>query len=113
MRPCPPLLSSLPPTVRAILARNAAAAAPTALTSTLPTTTSTTHAGSASASASSAASDSNTTDTGAIEDDGRVRIQGWVKSVRGHKNVSFAAISDGSTSEVLQAVFKGQNISEQ
>ena len=106
MRPCPPLLSSLPPTVRAILARNAAAAAPTALTST-STTTSTTHATSASG------SDSSLSDAGASQDDGRVRIKGWVKSVRGHKNVSFAAISDGSTSEVLQAVFKGQNISEQ
>jgi asparaginyl-tRNA synthetase len=42
-----------------------------------------------------------------------VRVKGWVKSVRAHKNVSFAAIADGSTSEVLQAVFKGQNISEQ
>ncbi|CAD6566556.1 MAG: asparaginyl-tRNA synthetase [Tremellales sp. Tagirdzhanova-0007] len=34
-----------------------------------------------------------------------VTIRGWIKSVRQHKNVSFAAISDGSESDSLQAVF--------
>jgi hypothetical protein len=34
-------------------------------------------------------------------------INGWLKSVRGHKNVLFAEVTDGSTSEGLQAVFKG------
>ena len=45
-----------------------------------------------------------------IQDDKQgqeVRIDGWLKSVRGHKNVVFAEVNDGSTSEGLQAVFKG------
>lgn len=58
----PPLLSALPATIRALLAR-----------STSPST--------------------------------EVTLSGWVKSIRTHKNVSFAAISDGSTAESLQAVF--------
>ena len=37
-----------------------------------------------------------------------VKIDGWLKSVRGHKNVIFAEVNDGSSSEGLQAVFKGQ-----
>jgi asparaginyl-tRNA synthetase len=37
-----------------------------------------------------------------------VKIDGWLKSVRGHKNVVFAEVNDGSSSEGLQAVFKGQ-----
>jgi asparaginyl-tRNA synthetase len=39
----------------------------------------------------------------------QVNINGWLKSVRGHKNVVFAEITDGSTSEGLQAVFKGES----
>jgi asparaginyl-tRNA synthetase len=35
-----------------------------------------------------------------------VKIDGWLKSVRGHKNVVFAEVNDGSSSEGLQAVFK-------
>jgi asparaginyl-tRNA synthetase len=38
-----------------------------------------------------------------------VKIDGWLKSVRGHKNVIFAEVNDGSSSEGLQAVFKGQS----
>lgn len=38
-----------------------------------------------------------------------VDVKGWLKSVRGHKNVVFAEVNDGSTSEGLQAVFKGQS----
>jgi asparaginyl-tRNA synthetase len=44
---------------------------------------------------------------GAEENGEEVRIDGWLKSVRGHKNVVFAEVNDGSTSEGLQAVFKG------
>lgn len=35
-------------------------------------------------------------------------VQGWLKSVRAHKNVVFAELSDGSTAAGLQAVFKGK-----
>lgn len=38
-----------------------------------------------------------------------VKIDGWLKSVRGHKNVLFAEVNDGSSSEGLQAVFKGDS----
>jgi asparaginyl-tRNA synthetase len=38
-----------------------------------------------------------------------VKIDGWLKSVRGHKNVVFAEVNDGSSSEGLQVVFKGQS----
>jgi asparaginyl-tRNA synthetase len=43
------------------------------------------------------------------EGQGEVKIDGWLKSVRGHKNVIFAEVNDGSSSEGLQAVFKGQS----
>jgi hypothetical protein len=43
------------------------------------------------------------------EGEGEVKIDGWLKSVRGHKNVIFAEVNDGSSSEGLQAVFKGQS----
>jgi asparaginyl-tRNA synthetase len=33
-------------------------------------------------------------------------VQGWVKSVRAHKSVAFLEITDGTTSETLQAVIK-------
>jgi asparaginyl-tRNA synthetase len=36
-------------------------------------------------------------------------VKGWLKSVRAHKNVVFAELNDGSTTEGLQAVFKGQS----
>lgn len=35
-----------------------------------------------------------------------------MKSVRAHKNVVFAEVTDGSTSEGLQAVFKGESRAE-
>jgi len=38
-----------------------------------------------------------------------VKIDGWLKSVRGHKNVVFAEVNDGSSSEGLQAVSKGSS----
>lgn len=47
--------------------------------------------------------------SGKADDEGEVRIDGWLKSVRGHKNVIFAEVNDGSSSEGLQAVFKGQS----
>ncbi|KAG7580122.1 hypothetical protein FFLO_00093 [Filobasidium floriforme] len=34
-------------------------------------------------------------------------VQGWLRSIRAHKNVSFLEISDGSSSRNLQAVVKG------
>lgn len=34
-----------------------------------------------------------------------IHVNGWVKSVRRQKNVSFAVITDGSTAKGLQAVF--------
>ncbi|KAK4684204.1 hypothetical protein P7C73_g5992, partial [Tremellales sp. Uapishka_1] len=37
----------------------------------------------------------------------RTTVNGWIKSVRAHKNVSFAQIDDGTTGESLQAVLKG------
>jgi asparaginyl-tRNA synthetase len=43
------------------------------------------------------------------EGQGDVKIDGWLKSVRGHKNVVFAEVNDGSSSEGLQAVFKGSS----
>jgi asparaginyl-tRNA synthetase len=33
-------------------------------------------------------------------------IQGWIKSIRAHKSVAFLEITDGTTSETLQAVVK-------
>lgn len=36
-------------------------------------------------------------------------IQGWIKSIRAHKSVAFLEISDGTTSETLQAVIKGKS----
>ena len=48
-------------------------------------------------------------ETGTKTETGQVNINGWLKSVRGHKNVVFAEITDGSTSEGLQAVFKGDS----
>ena len=34
-----------------------------------------------------------------------IQVNGWVKSVRRQKRVAFAVITDGSSSEGLQAVF--------
>lgn len=41
-----------------------------------------------------------------------VVVQGWVRSVRKQKRVAFAAISDGSTTESLQAVLKPEDAAE-
>jgi len=70
MRWSPPLFSSLPATIRAILSK-----------STAPQP--------------------------------EVTVRGWIKSIRQHKNFSFAVISDGSTAESLQAVFKADVDTEQ
>ena len=35
-------------------------------------------------------------------------IQGWIKSIRAHKRVAFIEITDGTTSETLQAVIKSK-----
>jgi asparaginyl-tRNA synthetase len=39
-----------------------------------------------------------------------VQVNGWVKSVRRQKKVSFAVITDGSCSPGLQAVFTNVNM---
>lgn len=39
------------------------------------------------------------------EQNTQIEVNGWVKSVRRQKNVSFAVISDGSSTRGLQAVF--------
>lgn len=51
----------------------------------------------------------STLETTNEQGNGEVKIDGWLKSVRGHKNVIFAEVNDGSSSEGLQAVFKGQS----
>jgi hypothetical protein len=58
-------------------------------------------------------STSQTTSSGSSGADavGRMRIDGWLKSVRGHKNVIFGEVGDGS-GEGLQAVFKGKAMVE-
>ncbi|KAG6841337.1 hypothetical protein C0991_012162 [Blastosporella zonata] len=40
-------------------------------------------------------------------DDQLVTVSGWIKSIRRQKNVSFAVLTDGSSSHGLQAVFLG------
>ncbi|WWD04931.1 asparagine-tRNA ligase [Kwoniella europaea PYCC6329] len=37
-----------------------------------------------------------------------ISVNGWIKSIRTHKNVSFAEINDGSSGKSLQAVLKGK-----
>jgi len=39
-----------------------------------------------------------------------IQVHGWVKSVRRQKRIAFAAITDGSTSQPLQAVFTDVNL---
>jgi asparaginyl-tRNA synthetase len=36
-----------------------------------------------------------------------ITVSGWIKSVRRQKNVAFAVLTDGSSSQGLQAVFLG------
>ena len=38
-----------------------------------------------------------------------ISVTGWVKSVRKQKRVAFAAVSDGSTIDSLQAVLKPED----
>lgn len=40
----------------------------------------------------------------------QLEVCGWIKSVRRQKNVSFAVVSDGSSSRGLQAVFSKDTI---
>ncbi|ODN81801.1 asparagine-tRNA ligase [Cryptococcus amylolentus CBS 6039] len=82
MRPSPRNLSTLPPTIRSLLAARRAA----------PST--------------SSSSESPSQESQQIE------VNGWIKSVRGHRNVSFVELNDGSTSESLQAVLKGKGKAE-
>ena len=41
-----------------------------------------------------------------------VSVNGWVRSVRKQKRIAFAAVSDGSTAESLQAVLKPEDATE-
>lgn len=45
--------------------------------------------------------------------EGSVTVNGWVKSVRRQKNVSFAVISDGSSARGLQVVFGNGDLAKQ
>lgn len=36
-----------------------------------------------------------------------VQLSGWLRSIRAHKQVTFLSLSDGTTSEPVQAVLKG------
>ena len=42
----------------------------------------------------------------------QIQVNGWIKSVRRQKNVEFAVISDGSSTNGLQAVFKKDVVPE-
>lgn len=100
MRISPPLYSSLPPTIRAILqaSKNVSAGTSTAGV-TQPT----------SKLQPQASESLNLSPSASVESaGGETVVTGWVKSKRGHKNVSFAAINDGSGANV-QAVWKGNN----
>ena len=46
------------------------------------------------------------------EDAKNITVNGWVRSVRKQKRVAFAAISDGSTIDSLQAVLKPEDAAE-
>jgi asparaginyl-tRNA synthetase len=41
-----------------------------------------------------------------------IQVNGWVKSIRRQKKVSFAAISDGSSALGLQAVFSDPSLAK-
>ena len=43
---------------------------------------------------------------------GEASVQGWIKSIRRHKNVSFIALDDGSDSEGMQLVLESSNATE-
>ncbi|WWD18545.1 asparagine-tRNA ligase [Kwoniella shandongensis] len=85
MRRTPIRLSTLPPTLRSILSTHR----PTPSSSTTTAASSTTPS-----------------------DNDEVTINGWIKSIRTHKNVSFVEVNDGSSSEGVQAVLKGKGRSE-
>lgn len=40
-------------------------------------------------------------------DPSTITVSGWIKSVRRQKNVTFAVLTDGSSTQGLQAVFVG------
>ena len=42
----------------------------------------------------------------------RLSVTGWVRSVRQQKRVAFAAVSDGSTVDSLQAVLRPEDAAE-
>ena len=41
-----------------------------------------------------------------------ISVNGWIRSLRKQKRVAFAAISDGSTTDSLQAVLKPEDATE-
>ena len=44
--------------------------------------------------------------------DARVQVNGWVKSIRRQKNITFAVISDGSSARPLQAVIRDVSLAK-
>ncbi|TFK68359.1 asparaginyl-tRNA synthetase, partial [Pluteus cervinus] len=54
-----------------------------------------------------AASNQGSSKAPTLEDNDRITVHGWIKSIRKQKNVSFAVITDGSSAKGLQAVFPG------
>jgi asparaginyl-tRNA synthetase len=43
---------------------------------------------------------------------GKIQIDGWVRTKRGSKNVSFIALNDGSTIKNIQIVAESDSFSE-
>ncbi|WWC88620.1 asparagine-tRNA ligase [Kwoniella dendrophila CBS 6074] len=84
-------LSVLPPTLRTILST-------------------TTPAQINAVSSSSSSSTSTSTDSNHTAGNGNqeITVNGWIKSIRTHKNVSFVEVNDGSSGRSLQAVLKGK-----
>ncbi|WWC70830.1 asparagine-tRNA ligase [Kwoniella pini CBS 10737] len=87
MRRTPVKLSTLPPTIRTILSNVQ------------------------SQSASSPNSSSNQSSSSNSNND-KINVNGWIKSIRTHKNVSFLEINDGTSGTSLQAVLKGKGKSD-
>ncbi|WVW84751.1 asparagine-tRNA ligase [Kwoniella bestiolae CBS 10118] len=81
MRRTPVRLSNLPPTLRSVLSA---------------------------AQVQTPAQAQPSTSKSSSEDAKQTTVNGWIKSIRSHKNVSFAEINDGSTGKSLQAVLKGK-----
>ncbi|WVQ83217.1 asparagine-tRNA ligase [Cryptococcus sp. DSM 104549] len=98
MRPTRMRLSALSPTIRSVISARRAALDP----STFPPPTS-------SGSSPSTSTIPAATPAPTSKD---IEVNGWVRSVRVHKNVAFVELNDGSTNECLQGVLKGKGKAE-